>query len=77
MKRRILVSAVLALGLSGVSAWASASKNTNITVDTAESGLISLNEKTKAKDERLKFYDDDSTTVGFNEEGDPAVGMRF
>ena len=82
MKKRDVLSLLLMFALSAASAaapaQASGSKNTNITVDTAETGLISLNKKTsKDPDERATFYEDESTTVGFNEQGDPAVGMRF
>lgn len=59
-------------------AEATAHRGTNFTIDTVESGPISLNEKSEPGGEKPPiFYKDHDSTVGFNEDGEPNVGTRF
>jgi hypothetical protein len=51
-------------------------RSTNITVDSSELEPFGSNEDS-AREERLKFYEDEYTAVGFNDQGDPAVEKRF
>ncbi len=51
-------------------------KGPNFTVDSSDLEPFDLNKKTDP-DEKPIFYKDGNTTVGFNDEGEPNVGMRF
>jgi hypothetical protein len=61
--------------LASAPAWA-ASKGTNVQVDSGDLEPFSLNRKTDP-DDRFKFYEKDSTSVGFNENGDPSLNLLF
>ncbi len=54
----------------------SSHRSTNITVTSSELEPFDLNRKTDAE-ERIKFYQDENTVVGFNDQGEPGVGTRF
>lgn len=59
-------------------AASASAKGTNIVVDTADTGLISVNEKSEPEGEKPPvFYQDKDTSMGFNENGEPNVGMHF
>lgn len=70
----------LALAL-GIAVWtgtcAYARPNTDVSIDTDQAGLISLNEKPEPAEERLTFYKDDVSKVGLNSDGDPAWSSQF
>ncbi len=70
-----LTAAVVCLGAH--QAWAAGPKSTNVTVDTLETGLISLNEKTEPKEKNLQLYQEGDTSIGFNDEGEPNWGTHF
>ncbi len=55
----------------------STQKGPNVKIDTADLGLISLNEKTEPKEKRPVFYADGNTSLDINEDGDPNINMRF
>ena len=72
----------LSLLLIGLAAWPEpswAGKGPNTTIDTAELGAISINDRTKVRDEeeRAVFYRDGDAAIGINGDGDPNVGMKF
>ena len=56
---------------------ASGARRAHVTVDSADLGPVSLNGKSGRKEERPMLYSDDDVSVGFNEDGDPNMGMRF
>lgn len=79
IKRSVNILFLLSLAAAGLAgpAWA-ASRSTNVTVDTREAGLISLNEKDqKPADELLEFYKDDESGVGFNDSGESGYARHF
>lgn len=51
-------------------------RSTNMKVESSELEPFDLNKKT-GDDDRVKFYKDENTAVGFNEDGDPSVATRF
>ncbi|OGW83240.1 MAG: hypothetical protein A3C47_02080 [Omnitrophica bacterium RIFCSPHIGHO2_02_FULL_51_18] len=51
-------------------------RSTHFTVDSSELEPFDLNKKTD-EEGGIKFYQDGNTTIGFNEDGGPAVGTRF
>lgn len=69
-----------AIGFFGslpLEAAASAGKNTNVQVASGDLEPFSLDERLKVKEEKPTFYQDDSKTIGINENGDPSLSMRF
>ena len=50
------------------------SPNTNVKVSSADVEPLAVE---KRVDEKPIFYKDEQVTVGFNDDGDPNVGMRF
>lgn len=81
MGNRALVfaaSLVFVLAIPG-SLWADSDsprpKGTNVQIESTPRDLF--REDKHEDDDRLVFYRDGDSSVGFNEEGDPAVGLRF
>ena len=52
-------------------------KGPNVQINSDDLGPISLNEKSEPKEEKPVLYADDSVVVGFNDDSEPNVGMRF
>ena len=70
------VAGSLLLGLGSLRADGPVSKGPNVQVDSRDIAAFSTVNK-KDKEERLSFYRDDSTSVGFNDDGEPNVNMRW
>lgn len=64
-----------AAGLAVLAARAAWARNTDVSVDSSELGGFSLH--AKREDEKFGLRFDDTTTLGFNEDGDPAVFRQF
>lgn len=53
------------------------SKNTNVQVDSRDLEPFSLDDRLGRHEEKFHFYKDNDKMVGFNDDGDPNVSMRF
>ncbi len=53
------------------------SKNTNVQVDSRDLEPFSLDDRLGQREEKFHFYKDNDKTVGFNDDGEPNVSMRF
>ncbi len=52
-------------------------KNTNVTIDSEDDSDSTWNKKFNGGEEKFGFNVDSSTSVGFNEDGDPSMSRRF
>jgi len=76
----ILVSGVLSfapLVHAGGESGAAPRKNTDVQVSSSDLEPFSIDKKTDPDGGKPVFYSDGSTTVGFNDDGEPNVGTRF
>jgi len=62
-------------GFAFLAARTAAARNTDVSVDSSELGGFSLYAKKEEDKFGLRF--DDTTTLGFNEDGDPALSRQF
>jgi hypothetical protein len=85
MIRRIFVFTILAMNLGPAFTFAdseaterpaASKRNVNMTVDTKDWDAQSMNERTEPED-RFGIFFDESTALGFNEDGDPALKREF
>ena len=79
LNKKVLVSSLFLIFLTSAAGFAEGLRNTNISVDSSEIGPISINEKIKTKQDKGKqsLQLDENVALGFNDDGDPNVGMRF
>ena len=77
LDKKILTILLFVALFNGSMAWAEGGRNTNISVDSSELGPVSINDKVKTKQDRQSLQIDEDVSLGFNEDGDPNVGMRF
>ena len=81
IKKNLLMLAFLSaahLLLDHALAMAQAGRNTNVRVESSSLDKSALDAKLNApQDEKLTFYKEGSTSIGFNEDGDPNMSLRF
>ncbi|HTL70414.1 MAG TPA: hypothetical protein VL404_03890 [Candidatus Eisenbacteria bacterium] len=74
MRKTLFLTLLLGLGFAAA-AWAASSRNTNVTVDSKD--LNGMLDDRREDDERFSVPIDESTELGFTDNGDPAVSRRF
>ena len=73
-----IIAGCFVLMLFGSSlALADGVKKTNISVDSAELGPLSINNKIKTKQDKPTLPLDENVALGLDDDGNPNVGMRF
>ena len=81
VKKKLLVLALLPVApllWGSAPVAAQAARSTNVHVESATLDESTLNAKLNVpQDEKAVFYNDGSTSVGFNENGDPNMSLRF
>lgn len=75
MKRDAFVLAIVSAGLFAALAGIAHARGTDVKVESTELDLL-INQKPEAKD-RFGIPIDEATTLGFNEDGDPALKRNF
>jgi hypothetical protein len=81
VKKNLLVLALLPtvpLLWGSATLMAQSGRNTNVQIESSSLDEWTIDDKLNTpQDEKPIFYDDGSTSVGFNENGDPNMSMRF
>lgn len=77
LDKKILALFLLIILFDASLVWAEGLRKTNISVDSSELGPVSINDKVKTKQDKRSLQIDEDVSLGFNEDGDPNVGMRF
>ncbi len=73
-KKAVAASLFLFLMAGTSTGWA---KGPNTTVSSNDPEVASIERWMNQSDPKPSFYQDDSTSVGFNDNGDPSVSTRF
>jgi hypothetical protein len=76
----LLVPAVASSFLVSAKASEVSGRGTNIQVTSSDSGVVSLDDRlppAPPREDRPILYRDESTSIGFNDDGDPNLSTRF